>query len=176
MKLWFSALIGALGMSLAAIAADAASPPESAIYVTTFVEVVPGSAAQAGTVLRDYRAATRREPGVLESDIYQETGTPSRFVANETWQDLAAYRTHESGPARAALAEKLKPIQFGPVDARVHYAHFIARNNDSPPANSIFVFSHLDVTPPQVPALLELMKPLTENSAKEPGAEVYEII
>jgi quinol monooxygenase YgiN len=32
------------------------------------------------------------------------------------------------------------------------------------------------VTPPQVPALLELMKPLAENSSNETGAQAYEII
>ncbi len=176
MKSWIGALLGALVPCVAAVAAFAASPPPSAVYVTTFVEVLPGSATAAAADLRAYRMATRREPGLLEGDVYQETGWPSRFFTNEVWQDMAAYEAHEKGAAQSMLAEKLKPIEFGPLDARVHYAHFVSEKTQTPTAGSIFVLSHLDVTPPKLPELLELMKPLTENSAGEPGAEVYEII
>jgi quinol monooxygenase YgiN len=172
-------LIGALTCALtlcAAVAGFAAAPPPSAVFVTTFVEVLPESAAQAAEALREYRAAARREPGLLEGEIYQEAATPSRLVTNEVWQDLAAYNAHTMAAARNALFDKLKPIEFGPPDARVHYAHFVSEKNPAPPANSIFVLSHLDVTPPQLPTLLEIMNPLTENSAREPGSEIYEII
>lgn len=176
MKSWIGALTGALALCVAAVTALAANPPESAVYVTTFAEVLPGAAGKAADLLRQYRTAARREPGLLEGDIFEEVGTPSRFAINEVWQDMAAYNAHMSGAARATLADALSPIQFGPLDARAHYGHFISEKNASPAAASIFVLSHLDVTPPQVPALLELMKPLAENSAKEPGAEVYEIV
>lgn len=176
MKLLIGALVGALTMLAAAATALGAAPSASAVYVTTFVEVVPGSANQAARFLRDYRTATRREPGLLESDVYEETGTPSRFFANEVWQDMAAYNAHKDGAARSALADRLKPIELGPPDARAHYAHFVSEKTATPAAGSIFVLSHLDVTPNQVPTLLELMKPLSENSANEPGAEIYEII
>lgn len=176
MKSWIGALVGALVPCVVAAAAFAASPPPSAVYVTTFVEVLPGSATAAAADLRNYRTATRREPGLLESDVYQESGWPSRFFTNEVWQDMAAYDAHRNGAARTGLAEKLKPIEFGPLDARVHYGHFVSEKSQTPVAGSVFVLSHLDVTPPKLPALLELMKPLTENSANEPGGEVYEII
>jgi quinol monooxygenase YgiN len=175
MRFLIGALTCALGL-FAAAGAYAAAPPPSAVFVTTFVEVLPGSATQAAQALRDYRAAARGEPGLLEGDVYQEIGTPSRFVTNEVWQDMAAFNAHMQAAARNALSDKLKPIEFGPPDARIHYAHFVSEKNAAPPASSIFVLSHLDVTPNQLPTLLEIMNPLTENSAKEPGAEVYEII
>src|SRR5579884_2014323 len=108
MKSWIGALFGALVPCVAAAAAFAASPPPSAVYVTTFVEVTPGSANAAAADLRDYRAATRREPGLLEGDVYQEAGWPSRFVTNEVWQDMAAYEAHQKSAAQSMLAEKLK--------------------------------------------------------------------
>lgn len=175
MKFFIGALVCALGL-FAATAVSAAAPPPSAVFVTTFVEVLPGSVAQAAKALREYRAAARKEPGLLEGDVYQEAATPSRFVTNEVWQDMAAYNAHTMAAARNALFDELKPISFGPPDPRVHYAHFVSEKNPVPSANSIFVLSHLDVTPPQLPTLLELMNPLTENSEKEPGAEIYEII
>jgi quinol monooxygenase YgiN len=175
MKFLIGALTCALGLCVAA-AGFAAAPPPTAVYVTTFVEVLPASASQAAQALREYRAAARAESGQLEGDVYQETATPSRFVTNEVWQDMAAFNAHMTGAARNALWDKLKPIEFGPPDSRTHYAHFVSEKNAAPPANSIFVLSHLDVTPNQLPTLLEIMNPLTENSAKEPGVEVYEII
>ncbi len=176
MKSFLGALTGALGLCLVANGLDAAELPASAVFVTTFVEVIPGAAGQAAGFLREYRAASRREPGLLEGDVYEEIGTPSRFVTNEVWQDMGAYRAHMDGTARGALWEELKPIEFGPPDPRMHYAHFVSERTAAPPAGSIFILSHLDVTPPQVPTLLELMNPLTEDSAKEPGSEIYEII
>ena len=175
MRFLIGALTCALGL-FAAAAGYAAAPPPSAVFVTTFVEVLPGSAAQAAQALRDYHAAARSEAGLLEGDVYQESATPSRFVTNEVWQDMAAFNAHMQAAARNTLYDKLKPIEFGPPDARIHYAHFVSEKNAAPSANSIFVLSHLDVTPNQLPTLLEIMNPLTENSAKEPGAEVYEII
>ncbi len=174
MRLLIGALTGALGLCFAA--ASFAAAPATAVYVTTFVEVLPGTTAQAADALKQYHDAASHEPGLLEGDVFQEIGTSSRFVTNEVWQDMAAYTAHTSAPARNALFEKLKGIEFGPPDPRVHYAHFASQKVPTPPANSVFVLSHLDVTPPQLPALLELMKPLTESSANEPGSETYEII
>lgn len=176
MKPLFGAVAGAVVFCAVATGLFAAAPPATVVYVTTFVEVVPGAAAQAANMLKDYRAATRSEPGALQADLYQEMGTPSRFFTNEVWQDMAAYNAHASAAARSTLSQKLQPIEYGPPDPRTHFAHFVSVKSDAPPANSVFVLSHLDVTPPQVPTLLELMKPLTEQSAKETGAQVYEIL
>jgi quinol monooxygenase YgiN len=180
MKSLFGVLVGALTLFAAApmgIAANApASPPEGTIYATTFVEVMPSAVDRTAAMLRTYRAAARQEPGAMRVDIYEEIGTPARFVTNEVWENWDAYQDHAEAPARTELYAKLKPIEFGPPDARTHTGHFLAGENAHPPADSIFVISHLDVTPPKVPDLLELMKPLTEMSAKEPGVIVYEIL
>lgn len=70
MRFLIGALTCALGLCAAA-AGFAAAPPPTAVFVTTFVEVLPGSAAQAAQALRDYHAAARSEPGLLEGDVYQ---------------------------------------------------------------------------------------------------------
>ena len=176
MKSLIGALAGAAVLCAMATGLFAATAPTTAVYVTTFFEVLPGAARQAADMLKEYRSGTRNEPGVLQADLYQEIGTPSRLVSNEVWRDMAAYNAHVAAAARSALAQKMQPIEYGPPDARTHFARFVSVKNDAPAANSIFVLSHLDVTPPAVPTLLELMGPLTENSAKEPGVQVYEIL
>jgi quinol monooxygenase YgiN len=166
--------LACLGLAQSAIAADAA--PQGPIYTTTFIEVTPGATAQTVAMLKEYRDATRKEPGMMVADLYQEMGTPSRFVTNEVWRDLAAYDAHAKAAARTALFLKLKPIQYGPPDARTHIGYFVAPQGGAPTANSIFILSHLDVTPNQLPTLFELMKPLTEGSAKDPGMQTYQIL
>jgi quinol monooxygenase YgiN len=143
-----------------------------------YVEVAPAATSQAAGLLRTYREAARKETGALRTEIFEEAGTPSRFVSNEVWRTQADYDAHKNAPASTELSAKLTPVQFGPPDARVHVLHFSAKPGAASalPANGVFIISHLDVTPPQLPTLLELMKPLAENSAKEPGVLAYEIL
>ena len=185
MKPLFGALVcllAILSMGRITEAADIApAVNEEPVYVTTFIEVMPPAAAQAATVLRAYREAARKEQGALQTEVYQEVGTPSRFVAKELWQTPQAFDSHMKAAANAELFDRLRPIQYGPPDVRTHILYFPATADavgsaGNPPANSVFILSHLDVTPPQVPTLLELMKPLAENSIKEAGVRTYEIL
>ena len=179
-------VLGALICALAILsvgniakAADAAPANEGPVYVTMFVEVTPAATTRAAGLLRTYRKAARKEQGVLRSEVFQEIGTPSRFVSNEVWRTEADFDAHKKGAANTEFSEKLAPIQYGPVDARMHILYFpadTAGTTGALPANGVFVLSHLDVTPPQVPTLLELMKPLAENSSKEAGVRTYEIM
>ena len=177
MKSLLNALFCALAVLFTAQAANAADAvAQGPIYATTFVEVTPGATTQTVAMLKEYREATRKEPGVMVADLYQELATPSRFVTNEVWQDLAAYDAHAKAAARTQLFLKLKPIQYGPPDPRTHIGYFVAPSGGAPTANSIIVLSHLDVTPPALPKLFEIMKPLSEGSAKDPGMQTYQIL
>jgi quinol monooxygenase YgiN len=175
MKAFFSMLfcaVAVLGFADRARAVEA----QGAIYVTTFIEVTPGAAGQTAAMLKQYREAARKEPGVMVADIYQEAGTSSRFVTNEVWRDMGAYETHAKAIPRTQLFQKLLPIQYGPPDARTHIAHYVAPGGGAPTANSILIMSHLDVTPNVLPQLLDIMKPLSEGSAKDPGMQTYQIL
>ncbi|HMI96767.1 MAG TPA: antibiotic biosynthesis monooxygenase [Micropepsaceae bacterium] len=164
------------GFVQAANAAEAPPPTQGPIYVTTFFEVTPGNTAPAVAMLKEYRDAARKEPGVMSSDILQEVGMTSRFASNEVWRDWAAYDAHVKASPRGQLFIKMLPIQYGPPDARPHLGHFLAPEMGSPTANSVVILSHLDVTPPAIPKLLEIMKPLSEGTVKDPGMTKYQIL
>ena len=175
----FRALLCALafaGLAQFASAADAPPPTQGPVYVTTFYEVSPTGTAQAIAALKAYRDAARKEPGAVSSDVLQEVGTPSRFASNEVWRDWAAYDAHEKAQTRAQLYQKMMPIQYGPPDARPHLAHSISAESGNITPNSIIILSHLDVTPPAIPKLLDIMKPLVEGSAKDAGMNKYQIL
>jgi quinol monooxygenase YgiN len=176
MKALFSLLfcaLAALGVTQANAAEGVIQGP---IYTTTFVEVSPSAVTQTVAVLKEYRDATRKEPGANSANIYQEAGTPSRFVSNEVWKDMASYEAHAKAAATMQLEQKLRPTQYGPADSRTHIGYFIAPGGAAPTANSVFILSHLDVTPNMLPRLMEIMKPLSEGSAKEPGMQTYQIL
>ncbi len=164
MRLFFSAVFGAIlaviGLAQAARAGEATPPPpnQGPVYVSTYYEVNPGAANQALGFLKEYRDAARMEPGATSVQVFQETGWPSRFVTMEVWRDWAAYDAHTKAAPRTQLHLKTLPMQYGPPDARTHLVHF-ETPSIAPTANTIYVISHLDVTPNTLPRLMELMKP-----------------
>src|SRR6266566_931952 len=179
MRAFLNALFCALvlaGVVQTADAADAPPPTQGPVYVTTFFEVTPGKTAAAKAMLREYRDAARKEPGIMSSDLLEEVGMASRFATNEVWRDWAAYDAHVKASPRGQLNIKMLPIQYGPPDARPHLGHFIAPEMGAPTANSVVILSHLDVTPPAIPKLLEIMKPLSEGTVKDPGMTKYQIL
>src|SRR5256714_14749595 len=95
-------------------------------------------------MLREYRDASRKEPGAMYADIYQEEGQSHRFVLSEIWNNRQAAATHSKAAATAQLVEKLKPIELGPLDTRIHQAHSVTPPK-APGANDVIVISHIDV-------------------------------
>jgi quinol monooxygenase YgiN len=144
-------------------------------YVMTYVEVVPSTAAQAVKFLRDYRDAARREPGVIQIDLYEELGQTQRFVLGEIWQNRGAVQEHRTSTASTGLAQKLKPIELGPPDIRIHQAHSVTPPRAPNPGDAIII-SHVDVFGGNTGKLIALLNTLGEASRKEGGMVRYEIL
>src|SRR5205814_4326660 len=124
--------------------APAQNPPVPLIdgptYTMTYVEVIPSANARAIAMLREYRDASRKEPRAMYTDIYQEEGQSHRFILSEIWQNRSMAGDHAKAAAMTGLAQKLKPIELGPPDIRIHQAHSV-----TPPkaasANDVIVIS-----------------------------------
>jgi quinol monooxygenase YgiN len=145
------------------------------IYTMTYVEVVPSAKAQAIAMMKEYRDASRKEPGAMFADIYQEDGQSHRFVVSEIWQNRAAVETHSKGAAAASLTQKMKPIETGPLDMRIHQAHSVTPPR-APNANDVVIISHIDVAGGNTQNLINAFAPLWEGSRKETGMVRFEIL
>jgi quinol monooxygenase YgiN len=145
------------------------------IYTMTYIEVIPSAKAQAIAMLKDYRDASRKEPGVMYADIYQEDGQSHRFVVSEIWQNRGAVEAHAKGAAATGLIQKLKPVETGPLDMRIHQAHSVTPPR-APNANDVVVISHIDVAGGNTQNLINAFAPLAEGSRKEAGMVRYEIL
>ena len=69
-----------LGMVYAARADEAS---EAAVYVVSYIEVMPSSQGEAMTLLRQYREASRKEEGNMRLEVLQQNGRPDHFVLLE---------------------------------------------------------------------------------------------
>lgn len=148
---------------------------EGPTYVMTYVEVVPSAIAQATAMLKAYRDASRGEQGAMHVDVFQEEGQSHRFILNEIWQNRGAAATHGNAASMTALAGKLKPIELGPLDVRIHQAHAVTPPK-APSANTIIIVSHADVAGGNTQNLMRAFAPLSEASRKENGMLRYEIL
>lgn len=177
-----------LGLVFAASAAFAAdegpAPPPAAgvVYVVGYVEAISSGVPVALTTLREYRDATRMEPMNLGAQIYREDGQPNRFMITETWSNQATYDAHLKATSTTQLIAKLRPIQAAPPDVRVHRGFTVgappAPNPaaPAPPANTVYVMSHLDVAPPLFAQLIPNLRPYVDASRKERGMVRFDIL
>jgi len=92
----------------------------SAIFLATYVDVMPSSVDQAERLIDRYREASRRDEGNLRFLVLQEISRPNRFAIVEAWRDKAALDAHVSADHTHAFRERLKEIQNAPYDERVN--------------------------------------------------------
>ena len=104
--------------------APAAAPPvpDGPRYVVTYLEVKQTEQANAATLVRKFRDATRKEPGNLRADALQRIGQLHQFVLLEVWSNSGAAEAHAKATATAQFRDKIKAIQNAPVDERVRAA------------------------------------------------------
>jgi quinol monooxygenase YgiN len=171
-----AALVLALAMSGPATAQQNAVPViDGPTYLFNYVEVAPSTASQGLNALRDYRDASRKEPGAIQIDLYQEKGQTQRFVVEEIWQNRTMAREHSEGEASTALLRTLKPIELGPPDVRVHQIHMATPPKAPNPTDTILI-THVDVAGNNTNNLIKQLDALWDASRNENGMERYEIL
>src|SRR6266536_4960824 len=144
----------------AARAEGAAGP----IHIATYVEVGASSDKDGIKLLQQYRDASRKEAGNMRSEVAQELGRPNRFVVLEIWKDQAAADTHGKSAGTGAFRDKLKTIQNGPYDERVHNAFAVGPTDPITAKRAVYVVSHVDVPPPKKDDAIAALNPLAEAS------------
>jgi hypothetical protein len=81
----------AIGLFIAAAAlVPSAHAQGSAVYLATYVEVMPNAVVPGTALLKQYRDAILKEDGNLRAEALAEIERPNRFVVVEAWRDKAA--------------------------------------------------------------------------------------
>jgi quinol monooxygenase YgiN len=169
--------LAALALAVSAQApAPPPAPPDGPRYVVTYVEVKANAAAEGEKLVREFRNATRKEPGNLRTEALQRIGQMNQFVLLEAWKDQAAVDARFKAPAAVQFRDKIKAIQNAPVDDRVHFPLSVGPLEVKATGGSVAVVTHVDVIPPQRENGTAFTKQLAEDSRKEAGNLRFEAV
>src|SRR5262245_14178951 len=164
---------------ISALAQAPAGPPpvpEGPRYIVAYLEVMPTQTGQAKKLVRQFREATRREPGNLRAEALQRIGLPNQFVLLEAWQDQASAEGHGKAPTSLEFREKIKAIQNAPVDERIHFPLSVASLGAKFGRSAVAAVTHVDVIPPQRENGTALTKQLAEDGRKDDGNLRFEAV
>jgi quinol monooxygenase YgiN len=152
-------------------------PIEGNIYSVTYVEVMPTSKADAVSLLRRYREATRKEGGNLRCEVAQRIDQQSyQFVVLEIWKDQKAFEAHGKGTNLMETREKIAAIRNAPTDERVHTGLSIGPIDVSSTRDVIYVATHVDVIPPRKDDGVAALKRLGDESRRRDGNLRFEVV
>ena len=93
MRLLFPLMLAMMILS-AGFVPVAHAQSSGAVYLVTYVDVMPNSVPAGSALLKTYRDASRKEDGNQRFEVLQEMARPNRFLILETWKDQAALDAH----------------------------------------------------------------------------------
>jgi quinol monooxygenase YgiN len=133
---------------LAATSAAQAQQEDPTVYATSYIEVAPASAGQAGTMLKQLADASRKDASVLHFEVAQRTVPSNQFVILEAWKDQAAYDAHQAAAHTKQSMTSLASHLIAPTDTRL-CTQMVGQHFQAPGAGTIYGVSHVDVIPPK---------------------------
>jgi quinol monooxygenase YgiN len=166
----------ALGVAIAvATLGRSVHAQDNAVYLATYVEVMPNAVASGAALLKRYRAASLKEDGNLRVDVLQEIARPNRFAIVEAWRDQAALDAHARTASTLQFREQLKAIQEAPYDERDNHALYLGQGGNENRAGAIYVVTHVDVIPSGKNDCMAALETMSVDTAKDPGNISYEV-
>jgi quinol monooxygenase YgiN len=100
-----------LVLAMAILAPMLAGPVRAqgnAVYLATYIDVLPNAVVSGVALLKRYRDASRKERGNLRFDVLHEIARPDRFAILEVWQDKAALDGHDKAVSTLRFRDELK--------------------------------------------------------------------
>jgi quinol monooxygenase YgiN len=169
-----------LAFGVAIIAATMLGQPAhaqgNALFLATYVDVMPNSVDSAERLLDRYRETSRRDEGNLRFLVLQEVSRPNRFAIVEAWKDKAALEAHVSADHTHSFRERLKEIQNAPYDERVNNLLYSGQDATENRPNAVYVVTHVDVVPPAKDQCMAMLKDMSADTAKDPGNIGYLVL
>jgi quinol monooxygenase YgiN len=174
MRLFFQPMIGVF--IVVATLAPPAHAQGNAVYLATYVEVMPNAVAPGIALLKQYRDASLKEDGNLRAVALAEIERPNRFVVVEAWRDKAALEAHGQSAATLKFRDKLKPIADAPYDERITNALYVTQGKTESQSGALFVVTHVDVIPPGKDDCMAALKAMSADTASDAGNISYEVL
>jgi quinol monooxygenase YgiN len=152
----------------------------NAVYVATYIEVMPNAIVPGIALLKQYRDASSKEDGNLRAVAFAEIERPNRFVVVEAWRDKAAFDAHNENAAtlefRLKFRDKLKAIAEAPYDERITNALYITQGKNESRSGALYVVTHVDVIPAGKDDCMAALKAMSVDTASDAGNISYEVL
>ena len=174
MRLFFQPVIGVFIATAALL--PSAHAQGSAVYLATYVEVMPNAVVPGIALLKQYRDASLKEDGNLRAEALAEIERPNRFVVVEAWRDKVALDTHGQSAATLKFRDKLKPIADAPYDERINTALYVTQGKNESQSGAIYVVTHVDVIPAGKDDCMAALKAMSVDTASDSGNISYEVL
>jgi quinol monooxygenase YgiN len=162
------------------IVAAAPAPPAhaqgNAVYLATYVEVMPNAVGPGVVLLKQYRDVSLKEDGNLRAVALAEVERPNRFVVVEAWRDKAALEAHGQSAATSKFRDKLKPIADAPYDERITNALYVTPAKNESRSGTLYVVTHVDVIPAGKDDCMAALKAMSVDTAADAGNISYEVL
>ena len=161
---------------LTAVLDGTALAQSDAVYLVTYVELMPDAAAAGTALLKRYRGESRTQSGNLQLDVLAEIKRPNRFAIIEVWRDKASRDAHDRSATSAQFSEHLKPLEDAPDDVRTVHALYLGSSKSENQPGAIYVVTHIDVVPPGKEACMTALKAMSSDTANDPGSLGYDVL
>jgi quinol monooxygenase YgiN len=89
-----------------------------AIYVVTHIDVTGDHKDDCVALLRSMSDDTRRDPGNIRYDVFQQKNRPNHFTAVEAWTNRKSFADHVTAIHTRAFRQQLLPMQGALYDER----------------------------------------------------------
>jgi quinol monooxygenase YgiN len=147
-----------------------------AVYLVAYFEAAAPDVAKVAADVRQLVAASRKEPGNLAYDPFQEIGRPSRFAIFDAWRDKAAREAHRTAAAIVAFRAKAQPLLVGPLEIREHNGFSMAPPSAQGGPEAVWVITHVDVFPAGKDQAAAFVTALAEANRKLPGNLLFDVL
>jgi quinol monooxygenase YgiN len=146
---------------------------DTTFYSVAYIEVKPSGRATAVLALKQYKDALRINTASLRTELFEQVDRPGHLLLVETWESQAAF--DNGTPAlRKRLTDAIEPIRVSGWDLRPYKTLSVASGAAVPTGRSVFVISHVDVTPD--PKIAGMLKALAEKSRLEEGNVRFDVL
>jgi len=95
-------------------------PPGAVVDPGAPARTMPQVTAEGETILHQFAAESRKDPGCISFQLLQEPQRRNHFTLVQVWRDQNAFIAHEAAAHTRATREKLQPILGSPFDQRLH--------------------------------------------------------
>jgi quinol monooxygenase YgiN len=169
-----------LSWSLAATAqtpnAGSTAPAGGMAYAVAYVDMLPGSRAEAIGELMKYREASQRETGFVRMELFEQVRRGAHFTIVESWASAASLEAHAAGGAKQALLAAMNRIAAGGYDERPYAALSVEAPRAAAPDQAGIVVTHLDTAPVPGADPVALLRQLAEASRQETGNLRFDVL